>query len=322
MSPVPYIQQSLKKEGKQLDDSTRLKKRRRFKQNIPLLIMFIPVLLFYAIFKYLPMGGLVIAFKDYNFADGVFGSPWVGLKNFQMLFTGPNTVNIIRNTFVLSILRIIFGFPAPILLAILLNEVRKSWFKKSVQTIIYMPHFFSWVVIGGIITNIFSQESGIINQFVKMINGQPYPFMYNPLSWIIIFVGSGIWKEAGFGTIIYLAALTGIDPSLYEAAAMDGANKWRQIWHITLPGIKPTIVTLFILSTGNVMDVGFDQVYMLQNSVVNNVADVISTYIYRVGLQGAKFSITTAMGMFESLIGLVLVLSSNRIARKFGESLW
>ena len=321
MSSVYYLQQRKKTAGKQLDRSTRLQKR-RLKRNIPLLIMFIPVFFFYAIFKYLPMGGLVIAFKDYNFADGIFGSSWAGLKNFRMLFTGTNTVNIIRNTFVLSILRIIFGFPAPIILAILLNEVRKSWFKKSIQTIIYMPHFFSWVIIGGIITNIFSQESGIINQFVKMICGQPYPFMYKPLSWITIFVGSGIWKEAGFGTIIYLAALAGIDPNLYEATAIDGANKWKQIWHITLPGIKPTIVTLFILATGRVMEVGFDQVYMLQNSVVNNIADVISTYIYRVGLQGAKFSITTAMGMFESLVGLALVLSSNWIARKSGESLW
>jgi len=322
MSSVHNLQQSKEAANKQLYSSTRLQKSRRFKQNIPLLIMFIPVLFFYAIFKYLPMGGLVIAFKDYNFADGVFGSPWVGLKNFQMLFTGSNTVNIIRNTFVLSILRIIFGFPAPIILAILLNEVRKSWFKKSIQTIIYMPHFFSWVIIGGIITNIFSQESGIINQFVKMIYGQPYPFMFKPLSWITIFIGSGIWKEAGFGTIIYLAALTGIDPSLYEATAIDGANKWKQIWHVTLPGIKPTIATLFILSTGRVMEVGFDHVFMLQNSAVNNIADVISTYIYRVGLQGAKFSITTAMGMFESLVGLVLVLFSNWIARKSGESLW
>lgn len=322
MSSVHYLQQSKKTASKQPDSSKTLHKRRKFKRNIPLLIMFIPVLIFYAVFKYLPMGGLVIAFKDYNFADGVFGSPWVGLKNFHMLFAGTNTVNIIRNTFVLSILRIIFGFPAPIILAILLNEVRKSWFKKSIQTIVYMPHFFSWVIVGGIVTNIFSQESGIINQFVKMIYGEPYPFMYKPLSWIIIFIGSGIWKGAGFGTIIYLAAMTGIDPSLYEATAIDGANKWKQIWHITLPGIKPTIITLFILSTGSVMEVGFDQVYMLQNSVVNNVADVISTYMYRVGLQGAQFSITTAMGMFESLVGLVLVLCSNWIARKFDESLW
>ncbi len=302
MRTVPYLQQSKKIVGKQHDSKARLRKSRRFKQNIPLLIMFVPVILFYVIFKYLPMGGLMIAFKDYNFADGVFGSPWVGLKNFQMLFTGPNTVNIIRNTFILSVLRIIFGFPVPIILAILLNEVRKSWFKKSIQTIIYMPHFFSWVVIGGIVTDIFSQESGIINIFVKMISGQPYPFMYKPLSWIIIFIGSGIWKEAGFGTIIYLAALTGIDPSLYEASAIDGASKLKQIWHITLPGIKSTIITLFILKTGSVMDVGFDQVYLLQNSAVNNIADVISTYIYRVGLQGAKFSITTAMGMFESFL--------------------
>ncbi len=322
MSRVQDIQQRLKPSGGQVVSSIRLQKSRRFKQNIPLLIMFIPVLLFYGIFKYLPMGGLVIAFKNYNFADGILGSSWVGFKYFQMLFIGSNTVNIIKNTFILSLLRIIFGFPAPIILAILLNEVRKTWFKKSVQTIIYMPHFFSWVIIGGVVVSIFSQETGIVNHFVKMVSGQPYPFMYKPQSWIAIFIGSGIWKEAGFGTVIYMAALTGIDTSLYEAAVIDGANKWKQIWHITLPGIKPTIVTLFVLSTGSIMEVGFDQVFMLQNSVVASVADVISTYIYRVGLQGAQFSITTAMGLFESLVGLVLVLASNAIARKFGESLW
>jgi putative aldouronate transport system permease protein len=298
-------------------------KSKRFKQNVPLLIMFIPVLLFYGIFKYLPMAGLIIAFKDYNFLDGVFGSPWVGLKNFELLFQATNTVNVIRNTFVLSLLRIIVGFPAPIILAILLNEVRKAWFKSSVQTIIYIPHFFSWVIVGGIVLSIFSQETGIVNQFVKMVSGENYPFLYKPVSWIAIFIGSGIWKEAGFRTIIYLAALTGLDQSLYEAAVIDGANKWKQIWHITLPGIRPTIITLFILATGQIMEVGFDQVYVLQNSAVNHVADVISTYIYRVGLQGAQFSMTTVLGLFDSLIGLVFVLTSNWLMKKlFGEGLW
>jgi putative aldouronate transport system permease protein len=284
--------------------------------------MFAPVLLYYLVFKYLPMGGLVIAFKNYNMRLGILGSPWVGLRNFRLLLMGTNTLNIIRNTLWLSVLRLIVGFPAPIILALLLNEVRKGWFKKTIQTIIYLPHFFSWVIIGGIVLSIFSQERGIVNQFVKALSGEPYPFLYKNGSWITIFIASGVWKEAGFGTIIYLAALTSIDPSLYEAAIIDGANKWKQLIHITLPGIKTTIVTLFILATGRIMEVGFDQVFVLQNSVVNEVADVISTYIYRIGLQGARFDVTTAMGLFDSLVGLMLVLIANAIARRFDEGLW
>jgi putative aldouronate transport system permease protein len=300
----------------------KLQRSRRFRQNIPLLIMFAPILVFYVVFKYLPMGGLVIAFKNYNMRLGILGSPWVGLRNFQLLFMGTNTLNIIRNTFVLSLLRLIFEFPAPIILAILLNEVRKTSFKKAIQTIIYMPHFFSWVIIGGIVISIFSQQNGIVNHFVQMITGEPYPFLYRPIPWIAIFIGSGIWKGAGFGTIIYLAALSSIDPSLYEAAIIDGANKWKQMIHITLPGIISTVIVLFILATGHIMEVGFDQVYMLQNSVVNNVADVISTYIYRIGLLGARYDITTALGLFDSLIGLILVVLTNTIARKFDQGLW
>ena len=296
--------------------------RKRLRQNIPLLIMFAPVLAYYIVFKYLPMGGLVIAFKDFNMRDGIFGSPWAGLRNFKLLFMGSGTLNVIWNTFFLSILRLVAGFPAPIILAILLNEVRKNWYKKSIQTIIYLPHFFSWVIIGGMVISIFSQERGIVNHFVKMVAGEPYPFLYKPASWITIFILSGVWKAAGFGTIIYLASLTAIDPNLYEAAIIDGANKWKQLLHITLPGIKSTIIILFILATGHIMEVGFDQVFVLQNPVVNGVADVISTYIYRIGLQGGHFGITAAMGFFDSLVGLVLVLATNAIARKFGEGLW
>lgn len=267
------------------------------------------------------MGGLVIAFKDYNFADGIFGSPWVGWKNFELLFSGANTLNIIRNTFVLSLLRLICGFPAPIILAILLNEVQRSWYRRSLQTIMYMPHFFSWVIMGGIISTIFAQD-GVINQLVQLFGGEAVAFMYKPSTWIGVFLGSDIWKGMGYGSIIYLAALTSVDPTLYESAVLDGANKWKQIWHITLPSIRSTILTMFILATGNIMDVGFDQVYVLQNAAVNEVADVISTYVYRIGLQGAQYSLATAMGLFESLVGLVLVVFTNRVAKFFGENLW
>lgn len=302
--------------------SVRLHRRRRFKQNLPLLIMFIPVAAFYIIFRYAPISGNIIAFKDYNFVDGVFGSPWVGGRNFELLFTQPHTLSIIRNTLILSVLQLIFGFPAPIIIAILLNEIRALAFKRTIQTIVYLPHFFNWVIIGGMVLTLFSMESGIINKWIEQWSGSVYPFLYKPLSWIAVFVGSGVWKEMGFGAIIYLAAISSIDPSLYESASMDGANKLRQIWHITLPGIRPIIVILFILSTGSIMEVGFDQVFMLQNSVVSNVSEVISTFIYRVGLRGAQFSLSAAMGLFEAVVGLVLVLTANWIARRFKQGLF
>ncbi|CAG7608735.1 putative multiple-sugar transport system permease YteP [Paenibacillus solanacearum] len=297
-------------------------RRRRMKANIPLMLLFIPGLLYFVIFKYVPMGGLIIAFKDYNFFDGVFGSPWVGMDNFETIFKQSQTLNVIRNTIVLSMLNVFVGFPFPIILAILLNEVRKAWYKRVIQTVVYLPHFFSWVIIGGFVVTLFATESGTVNHLLKEWLGKPFPFLFTPGSWIAIYVGSGIWKEMGFSAIIYLAALTSIDPSLYESASLDGANKLQQIRHITLPGISTTIVLLFILAMGRIMEVGFDHVYVLQNAVVSNVADVISTYLYRVGLQGAQFSLTAAMGLFESIVGLILVLSANALARKFDRGLW
>lgn len=296
--------------------------KRRFKENLPLLSLFVPVLLFYIIFKYVPMFGAIMAFKDYNFADGIWGSPWSGLHNFQVLFSNPQTLNIIRNTLLLSVLNIIVGFPVPIILAILLNEVRKQWFKKWIQTLVYLPHFFSWVIVGGIVVTLFSEQTGIINVLLERLTGKTFSFLYHDASWVAIFLGSGIWKEAGFSTIIFLAAITNIDPSLYEAASIDGASKWRQIVHITLPGISSTVVLILILQMGNVMSVGFDPVYVLQNSGVYSVSEVISTYIYKVGIQGGQFSLTSAMGLFESVVGFILVCSTNLVARKFGRGLW
>ncbi|MFB9750847.1 ABC transporter permease [Paenibacillus hodogayensis] len=298
-------------------------KRKRFRQNVPLLILFVPIIAYFVIFKYVPMGGLVIAFKDYSFRDGILGSPWVGFDNFRLLFSNPMMLNIIRNTLVISLLSIVIGFPFPIILAILLNEVRKAVFKKLVQSFVYIPHFLNWVIIGGIIVTLFAQQGGTINMLLQKITGSVYPFLYKELSWLSIFIGSGIWKSVGWGAIIYLAALAGVSPELYEAAAIDGASKWRQMWHITLPGIRPTIVLVLILSMGNVMEVGFDQVYVLQNSAVLNVSEVISTWNYKSGLRGNNmFSVGTALGFFESLIGLILVVTANRIARRYGESIW
>ncbi|WP_274319513.1 ABC transporter permease [Paenibacillus qinlingensis] len=295
---------------------------KRLRENMPLLLMFIPVILFYLIFKYAPMAGLIIAFKDYNFFDGVFHSPWVGFEHFQKLFSNPNSLKIIRNTLLLSSLNIFVGFPFPILLAILLNEARKMWFKKIVQTLVYLPYFYSWIIVGGIVFSIFGIEGSWLSHLMTLFKLEPFPFLYNIKSWITIFVGAGIWKDMGFNAIIYLAAMTTIDPSLYESASMDGANKGKQIIHITIPGIAPTIILVFILSMGRVMEVGFDPIYVLKNAAVNDVSDVISTYIYRVGLQGAQFSLTTAMGMFESVVALILLLSVNWIARRFQQGLF
>lgn len=294
----------------------------RWKESLPLILMLIPGILFYVLFKYLPMGGLVIAFKDYNFTDGILHSPWVGMSNFETLFKQDQTLDIIRNTIVLSGLTIICGFPIPIALAIMLNEARRMWFKRIVQTILYMPHFFSWVIVGGLIISILSIESGTVNNWIKHSGGEPFAFLYNTKSWIAVFITSGVWKEMGFNAIIYLAALTAIDPSLYESANIDGANKWQQIRHVTIPGISTTIVLLLILQLGKVMEIGFDHVYVLQNSLNANVSEVISTYMYRVGLQGGQFSLTAAMGFFESVVGFVLVFSANSLARRFGHGLF
>jgi putative aldouronate transport system permease protein len=300
----------------------RWEAKRRFKENMPLLFLFVPVLLFYIIFKYVPMFGAIMAFKDYNFADGILRSPWTGLGNFDILFSNPQTLNIIRNTLLLSVLNIVVGFPVPIILAILLNEVRRQWFKKWVQTLVYLPHFFSWVIVGGIVVTLFAEQTGIVNSVLERLTGKTFSFLYDDTTWIAIFLGAGIWKEAGFSTIIFLAAITNIDPSLYEAASIDGASKWRQILNVTLPGISSTVVLILILQMGSVMSVGFDPVYVLQNSGVYNVSEVISTYIYKVGIQGGQFSLTSAMGLFESVIGFILVCGTNVVARKFGRGLW
>jgi putative aldouronate transport system permease protein len=300
----------------------KAKSRLRWKESLPLVLMLIPGILFYVLFKYLPMGGLVIAFKDYNFTDGILHSPWIGMNNFETLFKQDQTLDIIRNTLVLSGLTIICGFPIPIVLAIMINEARRMWFKRIVQTILYMPHFFSWVIVGGLIISILSIESGTVNNWIKLSGGEPFAFLYNTKSWIAVFISSGVWKEMGFNAIIYLAALTAIDPSLYESANIDGANKWQQIRHVTIPGISTTIVLLLILQLGKVMEIGFDHVYVLQNSLNASVSEVISTYMYRVGLQGGQFSLTAAMGFFESVVGFVLVYSANALARRFGHGLF
>ncbi|WP_246294148.1 ABC transporter permease [Paenibacillus planticolens] len=287
-------------------------------------MMLLPIIGFYLLFKYAPMAGEIIAFKDYRLMEGIFGSQWVGLKHFKMLFESMDFWRVLRNTLMLNIYSLVFGFPVPIMLALLLNEVRKDWYKRLVQNLLYVPHFISWVVLGGIIIAMLSPSTGVVNIVLKNVFGiEPVYFMANSGWWPVVYTLSSIWREAGWGTILYLAAMAAIDSQLYEAAKIDGAGKLRQMWHVTLPGIRSTIAILLILRMGHMMDVGLEQTLVLQNNSVLDVADVISTYVYRVGLQNMSYSYTTALGLFQSAIGLILVISVNRMIRSFGErGLW
>lgn len=295
---------------------------KNIKKAMPLLIMFLPAAIYFIVFHYIPMTGVLIAFQDYNLKDGIFGSNWVGLDNFKFLMNGKG-ISIVYNTIRLSLLNLVFTFPAPIILAIMLNEIRSTGLKKSVQTAVYLPHFLSWVIVGGMVATLFATNSGTVNQLiVKKLTGEGYPFLYNEFSWTIIYLFSAMWKEMGFSTIIYLSALSSIDPSLYEAVSIDGGGKFRQMWHITLPGLRPTIVILFILATGKIMNLGFDQVYVLQNSMVLDKTEIISTWIYKQGIKSGAYGITTALGLFNSVVNLILIVTTNKISKKFGENLW
>lgn len=282
--------------------------------------MLIPVFVgFFVLFRYVPMYGVTIAFKNYRIADGMFGSAWVGFRHFERLFRSPEFLLIVRNTLLLNVYNLIFGFPVPIILALMLNELRAPVFKRTLQSVMYVPYFLSWAVLGGIVISILSPSTGIANGIIKAFGAEPVFFMMSTSWWPVVFVGTGIWHSAGWGTIIYLAAISGIDPQLYEAATIDGAGRLKQIWHITLPGIRGTVAILLILNMGRFIDLGFEQVWVLQNPAVRSVAEVIPTYVYRVGLQGLQYSYTAALGLFQSLVGLVLVLSANAAIRAMGE---
>lgn len=288
-----------------------------------LYIMLIPCVVYFVIFHYIPMYGVTIAFKDFNFAKGILGSEWIGFDNFSYLFGLDEFYNVFKNSIFLSLLRLLFGFPMPIILALLLNEIRSVKFKKTVQTVIYLPHFISWVVVGGILTNFLSPTWGIVNNFLVKLGAEPIFFMAGTKYFRPIVVLSSIWKEAGWGTILYLAAITSINPDLYEAAMLDGAGKFKQMLHVTLPCIAPTIVTLFILNTGKIMNNGFEQILVLQNSQNLAVSEVFETYTYRNGILGGRYSFATTVGLFTSVIGLIMISVTNKIARSLGEEgLW
>jgi putative aldouronate transport system permease protein len=306
--------------GRQQDNKRHIK-RNIYRDRWIYAFLLIPVA-YYIIFNYLPMYGAVIAFKDYKIGLGINVSKWVGLAQFHRLFRTPDFTKIFRNTLLLNIYGLVFGFPAPIILAVLLNEAG-TVYKRINQSILYLPHFISWVVLAGIFIQMLSPSTGVINSMLKLLSIEPIYFMADNFWWVVMYVVSGIWQGAGWGSIIYLAAISAIDPELYEAARIDGANKAAQIWHITLPGIKPTIAIMLILRMGSMMNVGFEHIYNFQNPAVFDVADVISTYVYRVGIQGAQYSFTTAVGLFQSVISLVLVSTANKIVRMMGEnSLW
>jgi len=279
--------------------------------------------IYYIIFKYGPMVGNVIAFRRYVGGGPWLGTKWVGLKYFKMFITDNYFWSVFRNTIVISLSTIIFTFPIPIIFALLLNEVRNVLFKRTVQTISYMPHFLSVVVVASMVIDFLSPSTGVINQFVKFIGIQPIAFMQESKYFVAIYVISAIWQETGWGAILYLAALTGINTELYEAAEIDGAGKWQKTLHVTIPGILPTIAILLILNLGNMLNVGFEKILLLQNPIIYNTSDVISTYLYRMAFTTNSFSYATAIGLFESIIGLALVIGANTLTKKFAEtSLW
>jgi putative aldouronate transport system permease protein len=296
--------------------------RRALRRDWQLYSLAILPLVFFLIFRYLPMIGTVIAFRRYRPGGALLGEYWVGLHYFELFWSDPTFWRVFTNTLIIGGLTLLFTFPAPIVLALLLNEVRTRWWKRTVQTISYMPHFLSIVVVAGIVLDLVSVD-GLVNQAVKAVGHEPIPFIQEPGWFRTLYVSSEMWQTVGWGTILYLAALTTIDQDLYEAARVDGANRWRQVWHVSVPGLRPTMITLLILNIGTFMAVGFEKILLLYNPLTYPTADVISTYLYRVGVQGGSFSYAAAIGLFEAVIGLTLVFTANAISRRaVGTSLW
>ncbi|RXZ80356.1 sugar ABC transporter permease [Paenibacillaceae bacterium] len=286
--------------------------------------MMLPAVIYYILYKYVPMYGIIIAFKDFNITEGILSSAWADpwYKHFKQFYDSPYFGQLLTNTVVISVYKLFFGTFPPIILALLLNESRVVWFKTVVQTLSYMPHFLSWIIIYGISLALMSESSGLINYWLVNNGGQAIPFLTSTDYFRGVIVGTEMWQNAGWGAIIYLAAMTAIDPTLYEAARVDGASRLRMIWHVTLPGIQSVIVILFILKLGQVMDAGFEQIYVFYNIHVYPVADILDTWVFRTGLEQLNFSLAAAVGLFKSAIGLLLVLSSNWLARKWGQGIW
>lgn len=293
------------------------------KKDMPLYIMLVPFIAAYLIFAYRPLSGLIIAFKDYNLYKGMYASPWVGLANFKEFMGGPYFGRTLKNTLVMGALSIAFGFPMPVMLALMLNEVRVKWLRNAVQSITYMPYFISTVVIAGMIVNIFSPSTGIVNTVLSRLGFDTINFLTKPEWFRPIYIGSDIWQNCGYGAVIYIAALSAIDVQLYEACVIDGGNKFQQIIHVTIPGILPTVIIMFIMNIGQIINVGYEKIILLYQPVTYEVADVLSTYIFRSGIEDGDYGIATAVGLFNSVVSFALVLGTNFICRRLGEtSLW
>jgi putative aldouronate transport system permease protein len=297
--------------------------RRHLQQNYWLYLFLVPGMLYLLIFRYVPMAGIVIAFTDFNNALGIFHSPWVGLKNFNYLFHSKDFYKVLVNSLVISLYRMAAGFSAPIVLALLLNELRNQTFKRSMQTVLYLPHFISWVVVYGIMLNFLSPSTGILNYVMKSMGMQSVSFLTDTRYFRSLVVISDIWKTAGWGTVVYMAAIAGIDPTYYEAAIIDGASRWQRIVHVTLPQISGTIVVMLILCTGSLLSNGFEQIFLMQNSLTLSVSEVFETYTYKVGLLEGRLSFSTAVGLFQSVVGFILIYITNFFAKRTGEEgLW
>ncbi|WP_218033924.1 ABC transporter permease [Paenibacillus koleovorans] len=292
---------------------------KRIRKMWLLYAMLVPALILVALFNYIPMYGVLIAFKTFRVADGIWGSTWNDFEHFRTLFSTVGFTRALRNTVIISLLRLVFGFPMPILFALLINEMRNGWFKKTVQSISYLPHFISWVVLAGIVGEILSPQRGVLNYLIQLAGGKPIYFLISNDWFRSILIATDIWKDVGWSAIIYIAALASIDPQLYEAADMDGASRLRKAWHISIPGIVPMIVILFLIKIGHVLNSGFDQIFNLYNPLVYETGDVLDTFIYRIGILNARYDFSTAVGLFMNAIGILLLLGSNMIIRRKSE---
>ncbi|MGG1514279.1 ABC transporter permease subunit [Paenibacillus oryzisoli] len=285
-----------------------------------LYLLMLPGIAYYIVYQYVPMLGLIIAFKKYNLMKGMWGSDWVGFDNFRVIFASPEFPSLVRNTLLISLYRILFNMLPDVMLALILNEIRSPWFKRVVQTITYGPHFLSWIIVYGLVFSFFAPGAGLVTTLFRDMGWGNLDILQNSEYFRTLLVSSDIWKSTGFGAIIYLAALASINNELYEAAVVDGAGRWRQMWHITLPGIREVFILLLILRIGHIMDAGFEQVYIFLNARVYDVGDILDTWIFRRGIEQMEFSVPAAMGVFKSVIGLVLVVGANKLAKKVGGS--
>ncbi|NHN32505.1 ABC transporter permease [Paenibacillus agricola] len=292
---------------------------RMLRKDKYLYLLALPGILYFLLFKYVPMWGVVISFQNYSPYQGIMNSAWVGFEHFGRFFSNPDFWKLFRNTLAINVLSLVFFFPLPILLSLLMNELKGERYKRVVQSIVYLPHFLSWVIIVGITFLLLSQSEGIINKLLVAMGYAKVDFLTDPNKFWMLLTVQNIWKDAGWGTIMFLAAIAGISPQQYEAARIDGAGRLRQMWHITLPGIRNVIIILLILRIGHIMDIGFEHIYLMMNGAVSEVADVFDTYVFRVGIKQGQFSYSTAVGLFKSVVGLVLVVTANKLAKRFGD---